>query len=130
MNNTKTFLIAIISFIVIHSYAQYSSCGGGNDNLMDIAPSKPDQHPFDSTDVPVYIHKDPNEIVGLDSYDVSKSTDTLRWVSSTQSLAYTIYFENDAELAMSAASKLTITMSLHEKLNYATFGVGNCSRVL
>lgn len=69
--------------------------------------------------------RDPNEIIGLEGYNAPESTDTLRWVSATQSLAYTIYFENDAELAMAAASKVTITVPLHDKLNYATFGVGS-----
>ena len=40
---------------------------------------------------------------------------------------HTIRFENDAELAAEAASKVTITVPLHEKPNYATFGVGSCS---
>ena len=68
---------------------------------------------------------DPNEIIGLEGYNAPESTDTLRWVSVAQSLAYTIYFENDAELAMVAASKVTITVPLHEKLNYAIFEVGS-----
>ena len=61
---------------------------------------------------------------------IPESTDTLRWVSATQTWAYTVYFENDAELAMAAVSKVTITVPLHEKLNYATFGVGDCSHIL
>ena len=67
---------------------------------------------------------DPNEIIGLEGYDAEESEDTLRWVSATQSLAYTIYFENDPALATASASKVTITLPLHEKLNYGTFGVG------
>ena len=31
---------------------------------------------------------------------------------------------------MAAVSKVTITVPLHEKLNYATFGVGDCSHIL
>ena len=69
--------------------------------------------------------QDPNEIVGLEGYDAPGSEDTLRWVSPTQSLTYTIYFENDPAFATAAASKVTITMPLHEKLDYATFGVGS-----
>ncbi|MCR4826567.1 MAG: hypothetical protein K5882_06405 [Bacteroidales bacterium] len=60
---------------------------------------------------------DPNEIVGLDGYDAVGSTDTLRWVSATQTLAYTVYFENDPDLATATASKVTSTLPLHEKLN-------------
>lgn len=47
---------------------------------------------------------DPNEIIGFDGYDEVGNKDTFRWVSPTQSLAYTVYFENDADLAMAAAS--------------------------
>lgn len=68
---------------------------------------------------------DPNEIIGLDGYNVPESTDILRWVSATQTLAYTVYFENDADLAMAAARKVSVTVPLHEKLNFATFGVGS-----
>ena len=93
-------------------------------------PPQKDKKPIDSVIISSVIPWDPNEIIGLDGYDAAGSTDTLRWVSATQSLTYTIYFENDAELAMAAASKVTITVPLHKKLNYATFGVGNCSNVL
>ena len=68
--------------------------------------------------------KDPNEIIGLEGYDAEGSEDTMRWVAATQHLAYTIYFENDPALATASASKVTITLPLHEKLNYGTFGVG------
>ena len=68
---------------------------------------------------------DPNEIIGLEGYNAPESVDTFRWVAATQSLSYTIYFENDPELAMAAASKVAITLPLHEKLNHATFGVGS-----
>ena len=90
----------------------------------EILTPKPEPEPVDSTDVPIVNPVDPNEIIGLEGYNAPESTDTLRWVSATQTLAYTVYFENDAELAM-AASKVSITMPLHEKLNFATFGVGS-----
>ena len=68
---------------------------------------------------------DPNEIIGLDGFDVAGSVDTFRWVSATQTLAYTVYFENDADFATAAASKVTINVPLHPKLNYATLGIGS-----
>lgn len=64
-----------------------------------------------------YQPQDPNKIVGLDGYDELGSTDTLRWVSAAQTLAYTVYFENDPDLAAATASKVTSTLPLHEKLN-------------
>lgn len=59
--------------------------------------------------------RDPNEIVGLEGYNAPESTDTMRWVSAAQSLAYTIYFENDADLAMAAASKVAFSAPLNKK---------------
>ena len=101
-------------------------CNGGNNNPPRDNPNPhPDPKPADSASVRSEQPVDPNEIIGLEGYNAPESTDTLRWVSATQSLAYTIYFENDAELAMAAASKVTITVPLHDKLNYATFGVGS-----
>ena len=48
-------------------------------------------------DIEVLLASDPNEIIGTTGYDDPNSTDTLRWVSATQSLPYTIYFENNPE---------------------------------
>ena len=90
-----------------------------------VIPPQKDKKPIDSVIISSVIPFDPNEIIGLDGYDVPESTDTLRWVSATQTLAYTVYFENDADLAMAAARKVSVTVPLHEKLNFATFGVGN-----
>jgi len=78
-------------------------------------PLQPGPESVDSADVLVVNPVDPNEIVGIDGYDAMGRTDTFRWVSATQSLAYTIYFENNAELAMAAASKVTITVPLHKR---------------
>ena len=88
-------------------------------------PPKKDKNPIDIVKILSLIPFDPNEIIGLDGYDATGSADTFRWVSATQSLAYTVYFENDADLAMAAARKVSVTVPLHEKLNFATFGVGN-----
>lgn len=62
---------------------------------------------------------DPNEIIGLDGYDVAGSTDTFRWVSATQTLAYTVYFENDPDLATAAAGKTMVAHSNLFNFNYA-----------
>ena len=102
-----------------------SKCAGGCQNLSEEKVSKTDKTAIDSVIFPSVQPWDPNEIIGLDGYNAPGSTDTLRWVSATQTLSYTVYFENDAELAMAAASKVTVNVPLHEKLNFATFGVGN-----
>ena len=123
MNRIKTIVIVITSFLAIQGYAQYSPCGGGNDKLpTDSIPKSPDKHPSDSTDVPVYEPQDPNEIIGTKGYDALG--DTLQWVAATASLPYTIYFENDPELATAAAQKVEVRLALHPKMDISTFAVG------
>lgn len=99
-------------------------CNGGDPNPVEEPISNPDWNNWVEKDISSEAPADPNEIIGLEGYDVAGSVDTFRWVSAAQSLAYTIYFENDAELAMAAASKVAITVPLHEKLNYAILGKG------
>ena len=94
-------------------------------SIRHIGYFNPDNYPSNTAVIQSTQPMDPNEIIGLEGYDAPESMDTLRWVAATQSLAYTIYFENDPELAMAAASKVTITLPVHPKLNYATFGVGS-----
>jgi hypothetical protein len=132
MKNNKLLIVLILLLqgICCAGYAQpgtdVTPCNGGDCNLFNNQSIKrTDTSPSSESNTISYRPIDPNEIVGLDGYNAPESTDTLRWVSATQSLAYTIYFENDAELAMAAASKVAITVPLHEKLNYATFGVGS-----
>ena len=101
------------------------NCNQGRQELMDNPGKKYVGSEVANKDIGSEAAKDPNEIICLEGYNAPESTDTLRWVSATQSLAYTVYFENDADLAMAAASKVSITMPLHEKLNYAIFEVGS-----
>jgi len=70
----------------------------------------------------VYNPSDPNEIIGTKGYDALG--DTLQWVAATASLPYTIYFENDPELATAAAQKVEIRHALHSKADISTFAVG------
>ena len=131
MSYCRFFSIFMLCVILYNGFAQrgwVSPCERGNAqppsalygtgyNYTDISPSA-------TVTILSTQPIDPNEIIGLEGYDAEGSEDTLRWVSATQSLAYTIYFENDPDLATAAASKVTITLPLHEKLNYGTFGVG------
>ena len=50
--------------------------------------------------------------------------DTVRWVSASQSLPYTIYFENDQEQATAAAQVVTVRFKLHPLMNMADLGIG------
>ena len=70
----------------------------------------------------VYNPSDPNEIIGTKGYDALG--DTLQWVAATASLPYTIYFENDPELATAAAQKVVIHCPLHSKADLSSFAVG------
>ena len=128
----KTNIKLILLFLLMQGicYASFAQtnidpCGGGDPLPPVEIPPQPAPIPVDSAQVPVLNPVDPNEIIGLEGYNAPENTDTLRWVSATQTLAYTVCFENDAELAMAAASKDTVNVPLHEKLNYAIFEVGS-----
>ena len=68
--------------------------------------------------------EDPNEIVGIDGWMFIANGDTVRWVSATQRLPYTVYFENDPEQASASAQMVTIRLSLDPLMNPADFGIG------
>ena len=122
MNKTKIFLIAIISFFAIQGYAQYSPCGGGSDTPLQVPSGGRDSTPSAEGETQVYVPCDPNEIIGTKGYDALG--DTLQWVAAMASLPYTIYFENDPELATAAAQKVEIRHALHPKADISTFAVG------
>lgn len=75
-------------------------------------------------DIDVLVPVDPNEIVGTSGYDAVNSELLKQWVSSTQSLPYTIYFENDPEVATAAAQRVEVRHQIHALGNLATFGIG------
>ena len=78
-----------------------------------------------NADIDVYAPQDPNEIRGTVGYDDPNSGDTMQWVSASQSLPYTIYFENDPEMATAAAQRVEIRHRFHALGNLATFGIGS-----
>ena len=96
--------------------------GGDEDSPLDGNPPVPDDGPSDETDIPVFTPLDPNEIIGTKGYDALG--DTLQWVAATASLPYTIYFENDPELATAAAQKVEVRHRLHAKADISTFAIG------
>ena len=97
-------------------------CQQGQQNEMP--PKREDRDPNSSADkeIPNQNAGDPNEIIGTKGYDALG--DTLQWVAATASLPYTIYFENDPELATAAAQKVEIRHALHPKADISTFAVG------
>lgn len=121
MKGKMIFAIMILLFIVSNTYAQVK-CNDGDQKPIDSLPPEPEEWPIDSLDVPVQDPSDPNEIIGTKGYDALG--DTLQWVAATASLPYTIYFENDPELATAAAQKVEIRCPLHTKADLSTFAVG------
>ncbi len=61
---------------------------------------------------------DPNDIVGPEGYGDA------RWVAQSQSLPYTIRFENDAERATAPAQEIRISLPLDPDLDLRTFRLG------
>lgn len=124
----KYFKIVILLFLQIVTSNVFCddppgvSCNQGDQKPIDSLPPEPEEWPIDSLDVPVQDPSDPNEIIGTKGYDALG--DTLQWVAATASLPYTIYFENDPELATAAAQKVEIRHALHPKADISTFTVG------
>lgn len=90
----------------------------GLDNMLD-------DIPVANGDIGVYTPVDPNEIVGTTGFDLPSADSLMQWVSATQRLPYTIYFENDPEFATAAAQKVEIRHQFHNKANIASFGIGS-----
>ncbi len=146
MNRIKIILCAILTIVALNTFAQgisatartilskeknsigsnvigKSKCEGGDDTPhQDNPPGYIDDYPSDSTDIPIFSPMDPNEIVGTRGYDALG--DTLQWVAAMATLPYTIYFENDPELATAAAQKVEVRHRLHAKANISTFTIG------
>ncbi len=127
--NTIIKIITLLSLFLLLSINGNSQsvndspfCGKGEQQPIETIPTKPDPRPSDSTDIPVEEPVDPNEIIGTRGYDALG--DTLQWVAATASLPYTIYFENDPELATAAAQKVEVRHKIHTKADISTFAIG------
>ena len=64
---------------------------------------------------------DPNEVIGPEGYD------SVRWVSISDVLNYTILFENDPEFATAAAQKVDVRFDFPNKAWMKGFGIGGYS---
>lgn len=127
MNKSIRILISIGFLIMffVNGYSQSmqnNMCLIGNENKVEIVPYSVDKQSVSTSETSVYVPMDPNEIIGTNGYDALG--DTLQWVAATASLPYTIYFENDPELATAAAQKVEIRHALHSKADISTFAVG------
>ena len=125
MNKNRIIAFLVFLFIALVGYCDIpprKNCNKGDQKPIDSIPLTPEDRPSDSLDIPVQVPMDPNEIIGTKGYDALG--DTLQWVAATASLPYTIYFENDPELATAAAQKVEIRHALHPKADISTFAVG------
>lgn len=112
--------IIMLQFVTINMFAQ--NCNQGNQDENKPPKETPDENPSAKANIPVLASRDPNEIIGTKGYDALG--DTMQWVSATEALPYTIFFENDPVLATAAAHKVSVRHKLHAKANRATFSVG------
>lgn len=119
--------ILIILVASINCYCQKSNgrkpnCGQGYQDTISSKHEEKDLNWCTWEDISNLAGSDPNEIIGTKGYDALG--DTLQWVAATASLPYTIYFENDPELATAAAQKVEIRHALHSKADISTFAIG------
>lgn len=109
------FLITIIITFANVGFAQECNPNGNNDST----PNPPhQQNPLDDTTTSGGISADPNEIIGPTGYD------SLRWVSISDVLTYTIMFENDPEFATANAQKVDVRFKIDDKTLMKGFGLG------
>ena len=125
--NNKHYIITVLllSFLGhVNLFAQNCPSGDQEGPTGGAAPIT-DPNPHGGGEIDVTQPVDPNEIIGPTGYDIAGTIDLMRWVSATQRLTYTIYFENDPELATAAAQRVEVRHKLHGKANYASFELGD-----
>ncbi len=71
------------------------------------------------TPTPVIASKDPNDIMGPAGYGEKK------WVAVTQTMTYTVRFENDPKLATAPAQTVSVNMEVDSTLDVRSFRLGN-----
>jgi len=130
MRVMKTFVKTIFLIIILSLTNNVYCQNNGGKVTCEQGPQKPPQEPSEEEDSNSSADAessneasgDPNEIIGTKGYDALG--DTLQWVAATALLPYTIYFENDPELATAPAQKVEIRCPLHSKADISTFAVG------
>ncbi len=105
---------------------QCSPPGGYQDRLYHDITFDTSSTPTDTIMIDVVTSCDPNEIVGPTAFmSFTSIGDTVRWISAEQRMQYTIYFENDPELATAAAQVVSVRLKLDRLMNMADFAVGS-----
>ena len=131
MKNRVLILTVVLCFGLYYQseaqrpYKDWVKCFQGNQDQNNNLFDQQDDDPVANGDIGVYTPVDPNEIVGTTGYDLPNADSLMQWVSATQRLPYTIYFENDPEFATAAAQKVEIRHKFHDKANIASFGIGS-----
>src|SRR5262249_894151 len=91
-------------------------------DLGELFPIQPDPFPFKVKEgrvIPILGTGDPNNLVGPAGFG------SQNWVAAdSQSLPYTIQFENDPKLATAAAQDVVVTEQLDGDLDWSTFQLG------
>lgn len=123
----KILVFIIVVLLSINGYCQSVTCIQGKQQQPEAfhGTPQPSNEPGANNICSVFMPADPNEIIGTIGYDAPNSVDTFQWVSKSEYLPYTIYFENDPDFATAAAQRVEIRHKLHPRANYATFGVGS-----
>lgn len=118
--------LALVVLILVSSdkIKAQVQCYQGNQELSDEQRQTLDEMAAAGIDIEVLRSSDPNEIIGTSGYLAIIGEDTIHWVSATQSLPYTIYFENDPDFATAAAQRVEVRHQIHVLGNLATFGIG------
>lgn len=122
---TIQYLALTVLMLALSNYLQAQvQCYQGYQDLDDLTQEELDALAVAGIDIEVLRSSDPNEIIGTSGYLAIIGEDTIHWVSATQSLPYTIYFENDPDFATAAAQRVEVRHQIHALGNLATFGIG------
>ena len=122
---TIQYLALTVLMLALSNYLQAQvQCYQGYQDLDDLTQEELDALAAAGIDIEVLRSSDPNEIIGTSGYLAIIGEDTIHWVSATQSLPYTIYFENDPDFATAAAQRVEVRHQIHALGNLATFGIG------
>jgi hypothetical protein len=69
--------------------------------------------------IPIQCAWDPNEILGSNGFGEEQ------WISVTENLNYTVYFENDPDFATASAQEVNIKVPIDDKANMYSLRIGN-----
>lgn len=113
MKEIRTYTIMGLLLLSINAYTQ--NCNKFDQKEIKPIPEGVDSNTVAEGNTSVCVPCDSNEIIHTKGYDALG--DTLQWMATTASLPYTVYFENDSELATAAAQKVEIHYAYNSIMN-------------